>query len=149
MKKMFFCLALLIASTLAFSQDFNLSKPDLQNLLQKSIGIAQLQTHLPKDENGTTKQLYVYYYAPQFIPVDLILSDGRKQLQFREITTSESDIAESFFLFERLNISDNHGQLSFKFFNNTPGQKKLVNVSLNVTKQGNDWVIGNPQIIIQ
>ena len=149
MKKMYFFLVLLLGSISVCAQSPNLSKNDYKEILQLCINIPQLEEYIPKDNEGNIKQLYVYYYAPQFIPEDINLTKGGKILPFREIIVNESEINDCYFLFEKWEIEAGKGTISFSFTKNSAEVRKHVKITTSLQKVNNNWIININTINVQ
>lgn len=149
MKKLVLFFILFFVAYSVFAQEYDLSKAELRTILQKCIDLPQLQSYIPVDESGNPKQIYVYYFAPHFLPTDVELSKGINQVPFREVATKLSDINEDFLIFDRLHTQNNQGEIIFRFHSNTTVINKVVYVKIALLKEANNWTLSNPQITQQ
>ena len=136
MKKYLLIFVMLLGTVSSWGQ----SVADQAAVLQKCIMAPQLNNLIKCDPTGVPVSLYLVQGSVA-IPANLDVNYfGRKA----EIVTQAEIIsrsADSYFSFNRLDISQNTANVTFDFVYNCNSGKQVIELSLELQKTGGEWTI--------
>jgi hypothetical protein len=119
---------------------------DKEVLLQKLADRKDLQNVLPKNNDGTFRQLYILQQRIIF-PENTNVQIAGKKLELADQAQIESIANPYYLLFWDFRISEDKANIGF-MINNRPGVNtvELVRVVAVAEKQGDEWVIVDTKI---
>jgi hypothetical protein len=120
---------------------------ETEALLQKLANMKELQNILPKNNEGTIRQLYILQQRVSFPANTNVQIDGKK-VELVDQAQIENIADPYYLLFWDFRISQNKANIGF-MLNNRTGINviELVRVVAEAEKNGNEWVINNVKIV--
>jgi len=115
---------------------------DQEALLQKCIDLPEIQNLLPADATGQPEAIHIMQHAVSF-DENMKVSKFGKNLDFLTKDQVYNQNCKAYFRFDRFEIDNNSALISFDFEYNRnaltdPG---LVKITLNLQKNGTEWII--------
>ncbi|PSR55939.1 hypothetical protein AHMF7605_21750 [Adhaeribacter arboris] len=122
------------------------SLSDQARVLQKCVGLAELQEYYPRTANGNVKQLYVMQHGVSF-PSNLVVTKNGKPLVFKTKEEVKATKIDAFFLFREFKITQNTAQVDFAYYYHFKGgYEEFIPVTLALQKTGDTWTITQTKI---
>jgi hypothetical protein len=120
---------------------------DTEALLQKLADLKELQNILPRNNEGTIRQLYILQQRVSFPANSNLQIDGKK-VELVDQSQIENIADPYYLLFWDFRISQNKANVGFMINNKTGIDTiELVRVVAEAEKKGNEWVIINVKIV--
>jgi len=139
MKNLILIILFVLTTTCIFAQ----SRQDQSQILQKCIELQELQQYYPLDANGNQKPLIINYWHPVLFPTDLMVMNGGKNVEFREMSAENNKNAEAYFLFKKFEVFPGSSLVKFDYSYNNADHLKAIEVTLELSKTLDEWEIAN------
>lgn len=141
--KKYTLIVLFIATTIfAFGQ----SRQDQIQIVQKCIGLPELQKYFPLDADGNLKPLVINYWHPVLFPTDLTLTQNGENIQFRLMSAESGKNGEAYFLFNKFEVLQSSSLVKFEYRYDNFIQPKMLQVALGLIKSGDAWEISTIKV---
>lgn len=135
MKQFLILILILITTRTSMAQ----SRQDQTQILQKCIGLPELQKYFPLEADGNLKPLVINYWHPVLFPTDLTLSQNGKNILFRLMSMESVKNGEAYFLFNKFEILQGSSVVKFEYRYDNLIQPKVLQVALGFIKSGEAW----------
>ncbi len=119
---------------------------ETEALLQKLVDLKELQNVLPKNDEGTIRQLYILQQRVSF-PANTNVQIAGKKVELVDQAQIENIADPYYLLFWDFRISDNKANIGFMLMSKSGiNQIELIRVVSEAEKKGTEWVLINVKV---